>query len=152
MTEHRQTSAPEAHAGAEGFQAVIFQVGRQRYALPLATVLQVVRLPALTRVPDAPQQQAGLLNLHGAFVSVVDGRAVLDECAAPSLESQIIIMGDRAGRHAALGLLVDAVEGVERFPHDSLTALDGDGLVAALLRERDTAVLLLNPEALRQQA
>ncbi len=128
-------------------QVVTFRVGRQSYALPLEAVLQVVRLPALTLVPGAPPTLAGLLNLRGSFVPVIDGRALLGEPPAVGLESQIVVIG--AGAAPAVSLLVDEVDAVRRFAPGSFAALDsGNRFVAGMLHERDESVVVLDPAAL----
>lgn len=130
---------------------VTFRVGRQSYGLPLDAVLQVVRLPALTVVPGAPPQLAGLLNLRGSFVPVLDGRALLGEPPEVSLQSQVLVLGAAAA--PTLSLLVDAVAAVRRFPPGSFTALASpNGLVAGMLHERGEPVVVLDPEALAAAA
>lgn len=136
-----------AHAGP---LVVTFRVARQIYALPLAAVLQVVRLPALTVVPDAPRGQCGLLNLRGSFLPVLDARTILGEPAAAALESHVIVLTAGApGGAAALGLLVDEVDTVRRFPPGSFAPLGGASqIVTGILRERDEAAVVLDPDAL----
>lgn len=133
---------------------VTFRVARQIYALPLAAVLQVVRLPALTLVPDAPRGHCGLLNLRGSFLPVLDARALLGEPAAASLESHVLVLSAGAlDGAAALGLLVDAVDTVRRFPPGSFAPIGGAGqIVTGILREREEAAVVLDPEALASRA
>lgn len=127
---------------------VTFRVGRQHYALPLASVLQVVRLPALTLVPGAPPALCGLLNLRGSFVPVLDGHILLDEQGAIGLESQIIVMG-AASDTPTVSLLVDEVDTVRSFAPGSFAALaSSNAIVSAMLHERGASVMLLDPEAL----
>jgi purine-binding chemotaxis protein CheW len=126
---------------------VTFRVGRQRYALPLAAVLQVVRLPALTVVPGAPHTLCGLLNLKGGFVPVLDGRAILGEPPGVGLDSQIIIIG--LGGSPAVSLLVDEVDMVRSFAPGSFAALaSNNAIVVGMLHEQDDSAMLLDPEAL----
>lgn len=137
-----------AQASTTAPLVVIFRVGRQHYALPLASVLQVVRLPALTMVPGAPPALCGLLNLRGSFVPVLDGRVLLGEPRSIGLESQVIVIG--AGNGAPrVSLLVDEVDTVRGFAPGSFAALAStNAIVSAMLHERDTTVMLLDPEAL----
>lgn len=127
---------------------VTFRVGRQHYALPLSAVLQVVRLPALTVVPGAPPTLCGLLNLRGSFVPVLDGRVLLGEQGAIGLESQVIVLGGGGGV-PKVSLLVDEVDTVRSFASGSFaTMASSNAIISAMLHERDTAVMLLDPEAL----
>jgi purine-binding chemotaxis protein CheW len=127
---------------------VTFRVGRQHSALPLAAVLQVVRLPALTMVPGAPPTLCGLLNLRGSFVPVIDGRVLLGEPGSIGLENQVIVIGASSGA-PTVSLLVDEVDTVRSFAPGSFAALAStNAIVSAMLHERDTSVMLLDPEAL----
>lgn len=140
-------AATQAPTGAVPL-VVTFRVGRQHYALPLTAVLQVVRLPALTVVPGAPPTLCGLLNLRGSFVPVLDGHVLLGEPGSISLESQLIVIGAANGA-PRVSLLVDEVDTVRAFAPASFTALAStNALVSAMLYERDTSVMLLDPEAL----
>lgn len=140
-------AATQAPTGAVPL-VVTFRVGRQHYALPLTAVLQVVRLPALTVVPGAPPTLCGLLNLRGSFVPVLDGHVLLGEPGSISLESQLIVIGAANGA-PRVSLLVDEVDTVRAFAPASFTALAStNALVSAMLHERDTSVMLLDPEAL----
>jgi chemotaxis signal transduction protein len=53
---------------------LIVRVGSQRYALPAAAVERILPMAALTPLPGAPRDVAGLLNLHGEILPVVDPR------------------------------------------------------------------------------
>lgn len=144
--------APDLDTQA-GPLVVTFRVARQLYALPLAAVVQVVRLPALTVVPDAPRGHCGLLNLRGRFLPVLEARALLGEPPAAELHSQVIIMSIGDARAPTLGLLVDGVETVRRYPPGSLAHLAGSSpLVAGMLREHDGAAVVLSCEALAARA
>src|ERR1035438_7032251 len=51
-----------------------FQVGRETYGVPIASLHEIVRVPEITAVPDAPDNLEGVINLRGKIVSVVDLR------------------------------------------------------------------------------
>jgi purine-binding chemotaxis protein CheW len=147
-------TAPGAQATALQMPLVVtFRVGRQVYALPLATVLQVVRLPALTMVPDAPPAHCGLLNLRGAFLPVLAARSLLGEPELATLDNHVIVLATGEADVPALGLLVDEVDAVRRYQPGSFAALAGSSdLVIGVLRDRDEAAVVLDPEALAARA
>jgi len=127
--------------------AVTFQLAGQRYALPLMAVSQVVRLPDLLQVAGAPPAVCGLLNLRGAFLPVLSGRALLGEADACSIESCVLLV--LVDGRPALGLLADAVETVQQFPPGSLAVAGHSApFVAGLLRDAGDAAILLDPAAL----
>jgi purine-binding chemotaxis protein CheW len=75
-----------------------------------SNVQEVVRAGTLTPVPFAPPEVAGIMNLRGRIVTVVDAGMKLGyEQAAATPESRIFIIEDR-GEY--LGMLVDRVNEV----------------------------------------
>ncbi len=56
---------------------VVFTIGGVRHALELRWVREIVSLGFVTDVPTAPPAVAGVCNLHGAIVPVVDLGAVM---------------------------------------------------------------------------
>ena len=53
---------------------VVFRLDDHRYALPLAVVDRIVRAVAVTPLPDAPAIVAGIINVHGRVVPVLNVR------------------------------------------------------------------------------
>ena len=51
-----------------------FQVGRETYGVPITSLHEIVRVPDITAVPDAPDYLEGVITLRGKIVSVMDLR------------------------------------------------------------------------------
>jgi purine-binding chemotaxis protein CheW len=51
-----------------------FRVGRETYGVPITSIREIVRVPEITTVPDAPEYIEGVINLRGKIVSVMDLR------------------------------------------------------------------------------
>ena len=51
-----------------------FKVGRETYGVPITSLHEIVRVPEITAVPDAPGYLEGVINLRGKIVSVMDLR------------------------------------------------------------------------------
>jgi len=85
---------------------VTFTVAGQLFGLPIARVQDVFKPSRITRVPLAGAEVAGVLNLRGRIVTVIDMRRRLDirhqEGDAP------MAIGIEA-KGESFGLLVDAV-------------------------------------------
>jgi purine-binding chemotaxis protein CheW len=141
------TIALERPPAATAPLAVTFQLAEQRYALPLDAVAQVVRLPDLVVIAGAPPAVCGLLNLRGVFLPVLAGRRLVGAPDAFSLESCVVLVV--VDGRPALGLLVDEVEAVRRFPPDGFARAGHSApFVAGVLREREESAILLDPAAL----
>jgi purine-binding chemotaxis protein CheW len=89
---------------------LIFRVEKERYALPLQAVREVVIPPAhWSRIPRAPPPVQGVVNLRGRVVTVVELRSLLGLNGQSA--NQKIVLLDRGRRD--LGLLVTEVDGIE---------------------------------------
>ena len=72
---------------------ILFQIGRDRYALSASGIIEVLPLTNLKRVPGAPVGVAGVLNYHGNPVPVIDlNEMMLAEPAARRLSTRIILV------------------------------------------------------------
>ena len=87
-------------------------VAGERYALPVAGVVEVADVGEVTPLPGSPAAVLGVRNLRGQVVPVVDLAVVLGLPAAPAPER--IVIAEDSGRRA--GLAVDEVAGVEELP------------------------------------
>jgi purine-binding chemotaxis protein CheW len=130
-------------AGAVEAQAwCTFRLDDGHYGLELARVEEVLRPLPVTRLPLAPRGIAGLMNLRGRIVPVVDLRAVLGRDAAPAdgAAAGLVVVRSVEG---PVALLVDAIGDVRRAdalePLRALPAAsselrdDGGSLVASTL-------------------
>jgi purine-binding chemotaxis protein CheW len=91
-----------------------FQVGRETYGVPITSLHEIVRVPEITAVPDAPEYIEGVINLRGKIVSVIDLRKRFGlEHVAPARQNRILVLEHR-GRLS--GLIVDAASEVIKIP------------------------------------
>jgi purine-binding chemotaxis protein CheW len=58
-----------------------FRVGRETYGVPITSLREIVRVPEITAVPDAPEHVEGVINLRGKIVSVFDLRKRVDSAS-----------------------------------------------------------------------
>jgi purine-binding chemotaxis protein CheW len=128
-------------------QALVFELARQPYALPLLRVREVLPLATLIQVPEAPRAFAGILRLRGSLLPVVDLRDRLGLLrSAPELGQCILVLTGTA----PVGLLVDAVRGL--LPLHGLPESPADPAQCRLVRRtfetHEGVVLLLEADAI----
>ena len=97
-----------------------FQVGRETYGVPITSLHEIVRVPEITAVPDAPDYLEGVINLRGKIVSVMDLRKRFGEKQATVKKNNRILVVEHAGRLA--GLIVDSASDVLKIPADAVEA------------------------------
>jgi Chemotaxis signal transduction protein len=95
-----------------------FQVGRETYGVPITSLHEIVRVPEITAVPDAPDYLEGVINLRGKIVSVMDLRKRFGEKQAGIKKHNRILVVEHAGRLA--GLIVDSASEVLKIPSDAV--------------------------------
>ena len=95
-----------------------FQVGRETYGVPITSLHEIVRVPEITAVPDAPDYLEGVINLRGKIVSVMDLRKRFGEKEAIVKKHNRILVVEHAGRLA--GLIVDSASEVLKIPADAV--------------------------------
>jgi purine-binding chemotaxis protein CheW len=89
---------------------VTFRVGNASYALPASQVLHLETYETATHVPGAPAYVAGLVQVRGRLVPVVDLRARFGlPPIEHSLDRRVVVVQD--GTRVA-GLLVDSAREV----------------------------------------
>ena len=91
-----------------------FQVGRETYGVPITSLHEIVRVPEITAVPDAPDYMEGVINLRGKIVSVIDLRKRLGEKKVTTTRRNRILVVEHKGRLA--GLIVDSATEVLKIP------------------------------------
>lgn len=93
-------------------QLVTFVVGQESFGLDIMNVQEVIRMPAITRVPHAPDYVDGMTNLRSHILPVIDTRTKFGMEKEAIGESNRVIVVD-TGRMVA-GLNVDSVSEVLR--------------------------------------
>ncbi len=106
-----------AAVGADAQQEfVTATIGGQMFGLPILRVQDVFVVDRLTYVPLAPVEIAGVLNLRGRIVTIIDMRVRLgvDRAGTPARQMAIGV----ESRGESYGLLVDAIGEVMKLDQD----------------------------------
>ena len=95
------------HATENLEEYVTAMIGGQLFGLPILRVQDVFIPERLTQVPLAPAEVAGVLNLRGRIVTLIDLRRSLGLEQCQGKAQQMAIGVERAGE--SYGLLMDSV-------------------------------------------
>ncbi|OYZ12996.1 MAG: hypothetical protein B7Y39_18450 [Bdellovibrio sp. 28-41-41] len=125
-----------------------FSLGKERFAIPLLQVKEVIANTNTTNIPQAPSYFKGIMNLRGQVISVIDLRSKL-KVSKPesSLETTIIILDINS---LSIGVVVDSVESVVAYDAGNISAPpDHDSAVkteyiVGVAREKDYLTLILD--------
>lgn len=127
FTVPMSTPAPERLPASDAFdsdedqrpQWLVVTSGGEAFGIPVEQVREVVRPLGLNSVPGAPAIQAGMVNVRGAIVTVLDLRALRTGERAVTPGSIVLL------QHGArsIGLTVDSVQDVRVASADQPAAL-----------------------------
>ena len=95
-------------------QVVGFRIGAETFGVPIALVHEILRVPAITAVPESPDCVEGVINLRGRIVPVVDLRKRFREPAISTHKKNRILVVEAEGQQ--VGLMVDAASEVLKIP------------------------------------
>lgn len=99
-------------------QIVGFRVGRETFGVPISLVHEIVRVPDITAVPEAPDYVEGVINLRGKIISVIDLRKRFGETKiSPSKKNRILVVEVES---RMFGLIVDAASEVLKVPETEI--------------------------------
>jgi purine-binding chemotaxis protein CheW len=119
-------------ADSTASRLVLFRVGSVLWAAPAATVREVISAGRATRIPGSHQAVAGLVNLRGTLLTVVDGRRALGVAEGQADQESILVIENRGRR---FGLSVDAVlDLIEAAPSSSESGAAPAGADPRLVR------------------
>lgn len=105
---------PEKKEASDYIEVVEFLLASERYCIQSAYVSEVYPLKELTPVPCTPKFVAGIINVRGRIISVIDIKIFfeLPEKGISDLNKVIIIHN----RVMEFGILADAVLGAGQIP------------------------------------
>jgi purine-binding chemotaxis protein CheW len=120
-------------------------VGAASYGLPLENVQEVIGVRPVTRVFHAPSVLAGIINLRGEVLPVLDLSRLLQSFAAVPQqgEARIVVVREIAGLKRRAGLRVDALLGLVDVPAQGLSATPSS--ISSAIRQLVVGVIPTSP-------
>lgn len=131
-----------------------FYVGDLFFAVEVLKVQEVLRYQEMTRVPLAPAEIEGLINLRGQIVTAVDLRRMLklDPRPAGRMPMNMVVRSDEG----AVSLLVDEIGDVVEPPPASYEPVpmtmrrEQREVIEGVYKLEDRLLLVLNTERVLQ--
>ncbi len=113
-----ETLEEDSRFPEENLHLVTFELSGEEFGVDIMQVSEVIPVPRITRIPQAPECVKGLINLRGKILVVIDlnKRLGFSPKETDSL-SRIIIVEIR---DTVIGMLVNSVKEVIRLPFSSI--------------------------------
>jgi purine-binding chemotaxis protein CheW len=129
-------------------QVVGFRIGNETYGVRIAAVREIVRVPEITSVPNAPETIEGVINLRGKIIPVMDLRKRFGLAEiVPDKKNRILVVDLE---NKLLGLIVNSASEVLRIsPSDieapgSVFAEGESGYVTGVGKLKGRLIILLD--------
>jgi purine-binding chemotaxis protein CheW len=128
-------------------QLVVFSLGAEEYALPIAAVHEIIRFSEPRSVASEVAWIRGVIGLRGKIIPVFDLAARLDLAQTGTEPGKIVILETGGGQ---VGVMVDEVEEVVTVDSGQLEPVPtaNTDTIEAIAKIGDRLVILLNPEGL----
>jgi len=127
---------------------VVFSVGNAEYTIPAAAVVQLESYQGATPVPGTAAHVAGIIQVRGKVIPVIDLRRLFGQpAAAVTLDTRVIVT-EQGGRQ--VGLLVDKSREVLRIDTAQVQATPGlvhessRGFLAGVIHLGQRLIMLLD--------
>jgi purine-binding chemotaxis protein CheW len=103
-------------------QYLTFKLGNEIFATDVAKVREVLDLTTITQIPRTPEFMAGVINLRGSVVPVVDLRLCLDMSKTETMRNTCIVVVEVMldNESIVIGALADSVEEVIDLEPDQI--------------------------------
>ena len=138
---------------------LLFQLGKDRYALDAGQIIEVLPLLALKEVPQSPKGIAGLFSYHGVLVPVVDVcETLLSRPAHPALSTRLVLVRhpDGSGGERLLGFIVEKATGTIQLDptdfSDSGVANDGTPCLGPVVVDPKGLIQWIEPQKLLSES
>lgn len=132
---------------SDSARMLVFQLGAERFALPLGAVDEVVEMPEIQALPDASDTVLGIAALRGELVSIFDPRPLLRAGDGNYGATLLFSNGKRR-----VGMAIDDVFDPILIEADAVRSAPGmdasDGLLQGVVRRGAELIGVLDVDAL----
>ena len=129
-------------------QLVVFSLGDEEYALPIADVHEIIRYTEPRSVASSVDWVRGVISLRGKIVPVYDLASRLHCARQADVAEQKIVIVEAAAQLA--GVVVDDVAEVITVDDDQLESIPSadEAAIDAIVKLDDRLIVLLSPAGL----
>jgi purine-binding chemotaxis protein CheW len=129
-------------------QLVVFSLGDEEYALPIADVHEIIRYTEPRSVASSVDWVRGVISLRGKIVPVYDLASRLGCTAGDDVDERKIVIVEAATQLA--GVVVDDVAEVITVDADQLERIPSadEAAIDAIVKLDDRLIVLLSPAGL----
>jgi chemotaxis signal transduction protein len=136
-------AAVDATTDGDGIEALVFQVGDEEMAMPLAAIVAIARAGSIAPLPRVVRPVYGVSAWRGRPLTVL---ALAPGRPGLGADARLLVLG--SGSRAALAVVVDAVHEVRRVDNADLSPVAGGPRARYALGVTSTGLFVVDGEAL----
>lgn len=120
-------SSPATQVGGKH---LIFQLGTEEFAINVMNVKEIMKMQAITTVPQTPHFVQGVINLRGKIIPVINLRRKfgIEDREDTDLTCIVVVRMRVDGGEQPVGIVVDGVVEVLTFNHEDIEDTPDFGL------------------------
>lgn len=128
-------------------QYIGFIINSNEYTVPITKVQEIINIPPITKMPQAPPYIEGIINMRGKVISIINIKRLLGIYSDQDPKKIIVLSSGKV----TFGVLVDAITGVITIdekniePTDSLLA-EGVNNIEGVAKVNEKLLLMLDPK------
>jgi purine-binding chemotaxis protein CheW len=105
----------------EEIQLVVFRLRDEEFGVEISQVREIIRIPEITKVPEAPGFIEGVINLRGEVIGIIDLARQFELPAEEQLgKTARIVVAEIEDK--SFGMVVDEVPEVLKIPKEDIEA------------------------------
>ncbi len=110
------------HGSPQVLQFLSFTLGNEEYGVNILRVQEIRSWEPVSRIPNVPSYEKGVVNLRGAIVPIIDlrERFNLNYAEYTSLTVVVVLQAEFNGKSRTMGVVVDAVSDVVEVDKNSI--------------------------------
>lgn len=129
-----------------------FKLNDEMFAINVGKVMEILEVPKITKVPQAPDYMIGVINLRGLVLPVIDTRIKFGMQAFEfNVNTCVLVLNVEMGdEKLVVGAIVDMVLEVFEIeksniqPSPSLGAKYNPEFISGMIKENDQFMMVLN--------
>lgn len=131
-------------------QLCSFQLADALFGLDTMLVQEIIKVPEITKVYQAPEEIIGIINLRGKIVTIIDLAIKLDLPTEIETNNRRIIIVE--SHNEPFGLMVDHINDVIHINHDELGPAPANvriiqgRFITGVFRDEEQLIAVLNIE------
>ncbi|GAB4259852.1 MAG: chemotaxis protein CheW [Methylomicrobium sp.] len=158
MEANKEPSRPEASAAKSSAmsQYLSFTLGAEEYGVDILRVQEIRSWEPVSRIPNVPAYEKGVVNLRGAIVPIIDLRERFDLGLThyTPLTVVVVLQARIGSKTRVMGVVVDAVSDVIEIDKNTIQAAPDFGpkvsieFINGLASVNERMVMLLDVDKL----